>query len=70
MELPTFLMVQRLSKKDEKDIITWQTSQYGGILLATTLDPIVEHGIQQITHLDNYVDKLIYWLTGKCHWCV
>jgi hypothetical protein len=20
--------------------------------------------------LDNYVDKLIYWLTGKCHWCV
>jgi hypothetical protein len=41
MELPTFLMVQRLSKKDEKDIITWQTSQYGGILLATTLDPIV-----------------------------
>jgi hypothetical protein len=29
-----FLMVQRLSKKDEKDI-TWQTSQYGGILLAT-----------------------------------
>lgn len=54
-----------IQRKDEKDIITWQTSQYGGILLATTLDPIVEHGIQQITHLDNYVDKLIYWLTGE-----
>lgn len=46
------------------EIITWQTSQYGGTLLATTLDPIVEHGVQQITHLDNYVDKLTHWLCG------
>jgi len=29
-----------------------------------TVDPIVEHGIQQIRHLDNYVDKLTAWLCG------
>jgi hypothetical protein len=39
-------------------------NQYGGHLLVT-LDPIVEHGIQQITHLDNYVDKLIFCLLEK-----
>lgn len=46
------------------EVITWQTTQYGGLLMATTLDPIVEHGIQQITHLDNYTDKLIAFLCG------
>ena len=46
------------------DIITWQTQQYGGTLLATTLDPLVEHGVQQITHLDHYVDRLTEWLCG------
>ena len=54
-----------IQRKDENDITTWETNQYGGTLMATTLDPIVEHGIQQITHLDNYVDKLIFWLTGE-----
>jgi hypothetical protein len=54
-----------IQRKDDTDIITWETTQYGGHLLVTTLDPIVEHGIQQITHLDNYVDKLIFWLTGE-----
>ncbi|MFK7924812.1 MAG: hypothetical protein AB8H47_22830 [Bacteroidia bacterium] len=44
------------------EIISWETQQYGGSLFATTLDPIVEHGVQQITHLDNYVDKLTTWL--------
>ncbi len=53
-----------IQKKEENDVITWETNQYGGTLLVTTLDPIVEHGIQQITHLDNYVDKLIFWLIG------
>ena len=48
----------------EGDIITWQTQEYGGTLLATTLDPIVEHGVQQITHLDHYVDRLTEWLSG------
>jgi hypothetical protein len=46
------------------DIISWQTTRYGGTLFATTLDPIVEHGVQQITHLDNYVDKMTTWLCG------
>jgi hypothetical protein len=46
------------------EVITWQTHEYGGTLLATTLDPIVEHGVQQITHLDNYVDRLTQWLCG------
>lgn len=46
------------------DVISWQTNHYGGTLFATTLDPIVEHGVQQITHLDNYVDRLTEWLSG------
>ena len=45
--------------------ITWQTTAYGGVLFASTLDPIVEHGIQQIQHLDNYCDKLTAWLAGE-----
>ena len=46
------------------EVISWQTDQYGGTLFATTLDPIVEHGVQQISHLDNYVDRLTEWLSG------
>ncbi|MBC8085369.1 MAG: hypothetical protein H7Z21_19395 [Hymenobacter sp.] len=46
------------------DVITWQTHEYGGTLLVTTLDPLVEHGVQQITHLDHYVDRLTEWLGG------
>ncbi len=46
------------------EVITWQTHHYGGTLLATTLDPIIEHGVQQITHLDNYCDQLTEWLVG------
>ena len=53
-----------IQKKPDGEIISWETNQYGGTLFATTLDPIVEHGVQQITHLDNYVDKLILWLSG------
>lgn len=44
------------------DVVTWETSEYGGSLLVTTLDPLVEHGVQQIRHLDNYVDNLVNWL--------
>jgi hypothetical protein len=47
------------------DIVSWETNKYGGTLFATTLDPIVEQGIQQITHLDNYCDKLTFWLCGE-----
>ncbi|MCB0620346.1 MAG: hypothetical protein KDC41_16880 [Saprospiraceae bacterium] len=48
----------------EGEVITWQTGHYGGSLLVTTLDPIVEHGVQQITHLDHYCDRLTEWLIG------
>lgn len=53
-----------LQTNAEEEIITWQTTQYGGVLFASTLDPIVEHGIQQIRHLDNFVDSLTEWLCG------
>ncbi len=53
-----------VQRNDKGEIITWQTERYGGVLFASTLDPIVEHGIQQIRHLDNYVDKLTTWLSG------
>lgn len=46
------------------EIVTWQTTAHGGALLATTLDPFVEHGVQQIRHLDHYVDNLTEWLCG------
>jgi len=55
---------QIIQQTPNGEIITWQHDILGGTVLATTLDPIVEHGIQQITHLDNYTDKLIYWLCG------
>ncbi len=47
------------------EVVTWETTRYGGVLFASTLDPIVEHGIQQIRHLDHYVDKLTAWLSGR-----
>jgi len=47
------------------EVITWQTTAYGGVLFASTLDPIVEHGIQQIRHLDHYCDRLTAWLCGE-----
>lgn len=53
-----------IQKHPNGETITWQTNKYGGTLMATTLDPIVEHGVQQITHLDNYTDNLIEWLCG------
>ncbi len=53
-----------IQRKPDGDIITWETRKYGGVLMATTLDPIVEHGVQQITHLDHYVDSLTHWLCG------
>lgn len=53
-----------LQRNAEGDVITWQTRQYGGVLFVSTLDPIVEHGIQQIRHLDHFVDSLTEWLCG------
>ncbi|QDV20588.1 hypothetical protein Pan153_52640 [Gimesia panareensis] len=53
-----------IQRNETGENITWQTNQYGGTLLASTLDPIVEHGIQQIRHLDHFVDSLTHWLCG------
>jgi hypothetical protein len=46
------------------ETITWETTRHGGVLFVSTLDPIVEHGIQQIRHLDHFVDNLTHWLCG------
>lgn len=51
-----------IQRKVDGAVVTWETNQYGGALLVTTLDPIVEHGVQQIRHLNNYCDKLTEWL--------
>lgn len=54
-----------IQTKPDGEIITWETNQYGGTLMATTLDPLVEIGVQQITHLDHYVENLIEWMCGE-----
>lgn len=54
-----------LQQNAANEVIGWQTSQYGGTLLAATQDPIVEHGVQQIQHLDHFVDQLVFWLCGR-----
>jgi len=54
-----------LQTNGDGEVITWQTHAHGGLLLASTLDPIVEHGIQQIAHLDNFCDNLTEWLCGE-----
>ncbi len=55
---------QVIQKNADGETITWQTHQFGGTLFVSTLDPIVEHGIQQIRHLDHFVDNLTTWLCG------
>lgn len=44
------------------EAIPWQLQQGAGTLLVSTKDPIVEHGVQQIRHLDHYNDTLTHWL--------
>jgi len=53
-----------IQKNVDGDVVTWQTNHFGGTLLVTTLDPIIEHGVQQITHLNHYCDRLTEWLIG------
>jgi hypothetical protein len=53
-----------IQTNEQGEVISWQTHKFGGTLFVTTLDPIVEHGVQQISHLDNYVDKMTAWLCG------
>ena len=54
-----------LQRSRDGEVVTWQTREYGGELLASTMDPIVEHGVQQVGHLDLLVDRLIWWLGGS-----
>lgn len=53
-----------LQRNEAGEAITWETGRFGGTLFVSTLDPIVEHGVQQIRHLDNFVDSLTHWLCG------
>jgi hypothetical protein len=48
----------------EGETVTWEQEVHGGKLLVSTKDPIVEHGVQQIRHLDHYCDALTHWLSG------
>ncbi len=53
-----------IQRSGEGEIISWQTDAYGGTLFVSTLDPVVEHGVQQIRHLDHYLGKLTAWLAA------
>ncbi len=55
---------QVLQRSAQGEVITWQSQAYGGLLLASTMDPIVEHAVQQVGHLDHLVDQLLWWLGG------
>ncbi|CAM2068329.1 hypothetical protein SCOR_23370 [Sulfidibacter corallicola] len=44
------------------EAITWQTSAFGGTLFASTKDPIVEYGVDQIRHLDHYMTAFTEWV--------
>lgn len=49
------------------ETLTWQTAQYGGLLLVTTLDPLpdMEPGIQRLSPFDRYRDQLTNWLLDR-----
>ena len=49
------------------DVLTWQTAQFGGLLLVTTLDPLpdAEPGIQRLSPFDHYCDQLAGWLLNR-----
>ncbi|CAM2009107.1 hypothetical protein [Acanthopleuribacter pedis] len=58
-QIPPGARVVQKSRADE--IVTWQTDQFGGLVFASTKDPIVEHGIRQIRHLHHYVQAFTNW---------
>lgn len=62
-DIPAAARILQRSRQDE--IVCWETRAHGGTLLAATSDPIVEHGVQQIGHLDHFVDQLVFWLCGE-----
>lgn len=51
-----------IQHNQNQEVITWETKEFGGCLLASTKDPIVEHGINQIRHLHHYCNQLTQWL--------
>jgi hypothetical protein len=63
VRLPTGARILQRSRRGE--IVCWHTEIHGGELLAATSDPIIEHGVQQIRHLDHFVDQLVLWLCGR-----
>lgn len=54
-----------LQRSRDREIVSWSTTRLGGELFVGTQDPIVEHGVQQIQHLDRFVDQLVWWLCGR-----
>lgn len=47
------------------EIVTWvDEKKFKGKVFATTQDCVVEMGVNQITHLDKYLDALVCWVTG------
>lgn len=59
------LQARILQRSRRGEVVCWETHAHGGTLLAATSDPIVEHGVQQIRHLDHFVDQLVFWLCGR-----
>ncbi|MDE2155218.1 MAG: hypothetical protein KGJ32_04880 [Xanthomonadaceae bacterium] len=54
-----------LQRSRDGEVVCWETHAHGGTLLAATSDPVIEHGVQQIRHLDHFVDQLVFWLCGR-----
>lgn len=54
-----------LQRSRRGEVVSWESHAHGGTLLAATTDPIIEHGVQQIRHLDNFVDQLVFWLCDR-----
>lgn len=51
-----------LQRSRDNEIVTWQTQAFGGLVFASTKDPLVEHGIFQIRHLDPYLNAFTTWI--------
>lgn len=55
-----------LQRGRKGEIVTWvDEKKFTGKIFATTQDCVVEMGVNQITHLDNFLDSLVYWVTGE-----
>ncbi len=56
-----------IQKNPSGETLTWQTAQFGGLLLVTTLDPLpdAEPGIQRLSPFDRYCDQLTGWLLDR-----